>query len=231
MNFMSLEDFLNILKFLKNFGQVYTRDNYVVFFGNNNFNPDIISNTNIMSFFVNQVHGKNIVVADKKKRLADGHFSNISNQLLYIRTADCMPAFYYNNGQIVALHIGWRGLEQKILSSSVKLNSIKKGCELFIGPHIKMNSFDLDHVNTKSLLNSHNLKIDEALDKKIIKPSPNKASHYLVSLSAILKEEAMSVGFTKFTESPVNTFTSIDHFSFRRNRHELSRNYSFIIKS
>lgn len=90
-----------------------------------------------------QVHGNKITGADNPGPLDDfdGLFAG-ERSILAIRTADCLPVFFYASGigVILALHAGWRGLVGGIIKEALKKIFDMKALpgEIFvaIGPHI-----------------------------------------------------------------------------------------------
>ena len=48
---------------------------------------------------------------------ADGIFTNKKNELISIKTADCLPIILWKNGECAALHAGWRGLYSGIIEN------------------------------------------------------------------------------------------------------------------
>ena len=78
--------------------------------------------------WVNQIHGKEIVVSDgnAKNKLAnaDGIITKVPNNPIGIFTADCTPIILFGSNFAAAVHSGWRGTKQNIASSAVnKLKS------------------------------------------------------------------------------------------------------------
>ncbi len=68
-----------------------------------------------------QVHGIRIKQPDEEGE-ADGFYTNQKNIPLMIRTADCQAALFYEpEKQVLAVvHAGWRGLDQKIYSHTIR---------------------------------------------------------------------------------------------------------------
>lgn len=142
-----------------------------------------------------------------------------------------MPVFFKDQERVVAMHIGWRGLQQKILSKYVKTLALGDQFEtLYIGPHIKKNSFELDKMNAETLLKSHDLSLNMATQNQICSLSIRRKDHFKVSLAKLLDREATNLGFQKTVQSLTDTYQSPHHYSYRRNTQQTQRNYSYIIK-
>ncbi len=226
----SLSTFDKIADQLARYGQVYSSKTSLIFFGQSNFGQNEMMTQFKKVSLLNQVHGIHIIKDPSQVDVADGQYSEESQKALVIKTADCMPVFIEDSHQIIALHIGWRALMQKFLSASSQIIKSPSKARLWIGPHIQQSHFALDEISTEKLLDPHNLKINQALEQGIIKESTHQKNHFLVSLSRILLKEAHPLGLKNIEVSKVNTFTSFQHYSHRRNRHQVKRNLSFIVK-
>lgn len=224
------EGFLSSFDFLKNKGEWREYKGARVFFGNHLLSRSDLDKSPINIYDLKQVHGNTIVPSSKKSEEADGHYTDEQAKALIIRTADCMPVFVVSPKRIIALHIGWRGLVKRILSKAESLIRNKKATALFVGPHIRQQSFGLDEKNCAFLLDQHSISFKDAELRQIAIPSFQQKDHYLIDLSQILKLEAEKLGIGHIEISPVDTFTSPQHFSYRRNRFHANRNHSFIVR-
>ena len=93
--------------------------------------------------YVRQVHG-NDIVEDRDARPtkpADGIYSHDLNDPLAVQTADCMPVAVIGSKGIALLHIGWRGLKDRIVKNP-SLEDIAPHT-FFIGPHISNRAFEI----------------------------------------------------------------------------------------
>jgi hypothetical protein len=98
---------------------------------------------------VKQVHGSTIVVAERPdpellEAPADGLITKTPGLVLGIRTADCVPVFFWDPFQKVAgiAHGGWKGVKDGIIAQMLKI--FEKGCgakmgdlRVAIGPSIR----------------------------------------------------------------------------------------------
>ena len=100
--------------------------------------------------------------------------------------------------------------------------------QMWIGPHIKQRSFQVDLKITKDILSKNDLSFKQALSKNWIQPSFEQTQHYFIDLQSILCHKALKMGVEQIYASPINTMTSATHYSHRRNRHRIGTNYSFI---
>ena len=98
---------------------------------------------------VKQVHGSAIVVAERPdpsllETPADGLITKVSGLVLGIRTADCVPVFFWDPVQKVAgiAHGGWKGVKEGIIARMLKIFEKKCGTKMenlriAIGPSIR----------------------------------------------------------------------------------------------
>ena len=98
---------------------------------------------------VKQVHGSAIVVAERPdpellETPADGLITKVPGLVLGIRTADCIPVFFWDPVQKVAgiAHGGWKGVKDGIIAQMLKI--FEKSCgtkmgdlHVAIGPSIR----------------------------------------------------------------------------------------------
>ena len=98
---------------------------------------------------VKQVHGSAIVVAERPDPLlleapADGLITKTPGLVLGIRTADCVPVFFWDPVQKAAgiAHGGWKGVKDGIIAQMLKIFEKKCGTKMgdlqvAIGPSIR----------------------------------------------------------------------------------------------
>lgn len=82
-----------------------------------------INNYNILLPF--QTHSCNIINTNKNKtelNCFDGLISNNLNEIIAVKTADCVPILLYDfeNKSFAAVHSGWKGTVQHIVTQAVK---------------------------------------------------------------------------------------------------------------
>lgn len=227
-----------MLNELKDKGELIRFGIAAVFFGNRRFTPVDYKELKTAFCELKQVHGDKVLPAQTTKQVGDGQFTTDKNTALVIRTADCMPVFMTDKTcrLIMGLHIGWRGLDQKILSGGVdifkeKYNLMANELYCWVGPHIHQKSYCLPDQAVKGLLHNHHIPFATAIDQEIIKPSHQRFNQWNINLSSILRKEAHGLGIKNFHDYTIDTFTSIDHYSHRRYGFRQGLNYSFILKS
>ncbi len=98
---------------------------------------------------VKQVHGSTIVVAERPdaellETPADGLITKVPGLVLGMRTADCVPVFFWDPVQKVAgiAHGGWKGVKDGIIAQMLKIFEKRCGTKMgdlrvAIGPSIR----------------------------------------------------------------------------------------------
>jgi len=84
-----------------------------------------------------QVHSATVIDANQfvPGQEGDASFSNSSQHLLSVLTADCIPIlFYHPDGVIASTHAGWRGLLNNIIPATLK--AIPSNPVAVLGPAI-----------------------------------------------------------------------------------------------
>jgi YfiH family protein len=179
---------------------------------------------------VRQTHGKRVVHTSLHSidfaQEADAHYTSEKNLGLCISTADCIPALIYHENPrwIAAIHAGWRGVENQILKATVqqllRLNCRPEDMKILVGAHIQKQSFEVEaDVKDKLIKISKPEFADQISDQK-----------YLVDLHRIFEFQMKSLGINlnNVTWEKIDTVTSPEHHSFRRDKENSGRMLSFI---
>ena len=122
---MKEEQTIKNFELLKKKGQplAYTKkiDHHLIVFGTRFLEQKMLKELfpEFQFYFLKQVHGNRVVPAHSLSPTADGHFTSQKNQALCLRTADCLPVFIIRGENVFALHIGWRGIHNKILDKAL----------------------------------------------------------------------------------------------------------------
>lgn len=213
-------------------GFVKEQDGYLLFFGKTSATLDQITQAYPKISFrsVHQKHTDICVLStpDSQEIIADAHFTNEDHVGLIIKTADCMPILAYDKNKklILAVHAGWRGVENQITSKScfsTKLQSIN----IFFGPHILQKNFEVD-ADVKEQLQNTYLRHSVNPDVNVIMPKLDK---FYIDLKAIVKTQIQSLSVPFFLhELTIDTVSDLRFHSYRRDKHNSGRNLSFIAR-
>ena len=205
-------------------GICYSNDSIVVFFGKKNCDLNQLQKLFPTFQFrgVKQTHSNHFIqsVPDSGSIEADAHWTTEKNTALLIKTADCLPimVFEESSRKIAAIHAGWRGVAGRITPQILNTFSL---IDLFIGPHILQKSFEVkedakallaasvSNLDSKNYINlsSQQIKID--LEKIVV----HQIGHHRI-------KNTYSLG--------IDTKTTPDFHSYRRDQQDAGRNLSFI---
>lgn len=197
---------------------------YQIFFGNKNADIKIIKEAfPIFEFyFLNQTHSSIILPASKESQTGDGHYSSEANNALCIKTADCLPVFIITAKVFFAIHAGWKGIENNIISKAGEITQFNDRSIAIAGPHIQQESFEVDEDVYKRLL------LGNESIKNLYFEKNNK---YHINLNLIAEKQFVDLGISpnNIAISTDDTFTNKAYNSFREDK-SCGRNISFITK-
>jgi polyphenol oxidase len=172
---------------------------------------------------------------------ADAHFTRESNLALLIKSADCVPVLIACDSAeqepaVCAIHAGWRGVNSDIVTKSVRV-LLENGyaptrMQVAIGPHIRQKSFDVGLDVAKELKETA-LRAGLRDLSKIIIPDIDDPAKRRIDLEAIVRAQLKSFQIPDSaidTVGEIDTRTSLEWSSFRRNGASAGRNLSFIAK-
>ena len=169
-------------------------------------------------FTIRQSITNTAVVADSPSWFvigADGAVTDNPNILLGIKTADCAPVLLadYQNGVIGAAHAGWRGacggIIENVVALMEKLGAKRKNIAAAVGPCMQQKSFQVREDMRAVFLNQ------TADNGKYFKQETSVT--YLFDLSGYVEDMLHSAGVENIENSGIDTYSSPDYFSYRRN--------------
>jgi YfiH family protein len=152
---------------------------------------------------MHQVHGDQVVVVDAntKTPTADALVTSNKEIALAVRVADCLPLLMYSENVVAAVHVGRKGLVNKVAVNAV--NQMRKlGAEEIqgvVGPHICGNCYEVGPELYEQVSADH--------------PATAKKSNHL-NLYAGLVEQLVGVSLTNLN---LCTKELPDYFSYRGN--------------
>ncbi len=183
---------------------------------------------------LNQVHSNivhKVAKIPKKKLIGDSLITNKKGLALGILTADCAPVFIYDpvNNLISALHAGWKGAYQKIISTTLKKFKSKgsnfKDLIAVIGPCISKTSYEV----RKDFLNKFVKR--EKSNKNFFYKKKNKI---YFSLSDYIKKDLLKYGVKNIEIIRKDTYLRSNNFfsarrSIKNKLDDYGRNISIIM--
>ncbi|MBY0314388.1 MAG: polyphenol oxidase family protein [Bdellovibrionales bacterium] len=205
-----------------------------------------------------QVHGDQLVYASPSQiSVADAHWSQEKDHLLIIKTADCQPILMLDSttGAFAAIHAGWRGVEQEVtLKTLRRLSWNPSGIYVFVGPHILMQSFEVQEDVARSLLSSNSIpnsifqmqtdfsnlfeefQLTTKYQESLLIHKKNDKYHINLYLMTLWQLFRFGIRPEQVKLLERNTMTDDRYWSYRRDKNKERRdgglrNYSFIYYS
>lgn len=156
--------------------------------------------------FMDQIHSDKIsIITHKAQNLApcDGIITNLSNLMLCVMVADCMPVLVFDEklSVIGAIHAGKAGIYKRIVSKALlKMREIYDSnfadISLFVGAHIQKSCYELKNENFGEF--------------------KHFANNNYFDLSGALKAEISSFNLKKVEISQTCSHCDKNYFSYRR---------------
>jgi YfiH family protein len=220
-------------------GHIVEQTGVTVFFGNKR-----ATHENVAASFpeyglviLNQTHSDKVVESISSAQSVDGdaHFSRTTKLALCIRTADCVPVMIHDaeSGLIAAVHAGWRGIENEIIRKVCVLlkqqGATLSSARAWIGPHIHSASFEVGKDVAVKLESRFQSVQSHSSAKSALVPHEDPLKSR-VNLLVIARAQLVAHGIEedRMTVLSVDTVTSNDHASFRRDKEQAGRQLSFI---
>tara|TARA_B100000131_G_C17812603_1_gene490289 strand:- start:75 stop:653 length:579 start_codon:yes stop_codon:yes gene_type:complete len=160
--------------------------------------------------FMEQSHSDIFIEVDKPgKYKADALITRNKRLALVVLTADCLPVLISDDEKIGVIHIGWKGLENRIFYKTISNFNLEK-LKVSIGPHAQKCCYE----------------VKEDLESKFRKYCLKKENKIYLDLSKDIKEFC---GDNKI-DIEISTICTIEnqkYNSYRRNKTE-NRQRSFL---
>ncbi|OUR96236.1 hypothetical protein A9Q84_07715 [Halobacteriovorax marinus] len=104
--------------------------------------------------YLSQTHSNIVLKADKSSigQVGDGIVSD--HFPLAVKTADCIPIVLIGASEFSIIHAGWQGLKKEILSN--QLIRDLSPTFAFIGPHIRVENYEVQQEFTENFPKSNN---------------------------------------------------------------------------
>lgn len=147
--------------------------------------------------------------------LADGFATNIANQYLLIRTADCYPVLLYekNAKAVAAVHSGREGSRRNIIGKAVQILVEHFGCDpanivAYVGAGICEDHYQVSEEAYKAFM--------ESLSAENFNVCTDK--HRCLNLRAIIFQQLIRAGlkFINIENVQICSYEHPDYFSYRR---------------
>lgn len=157
---------------------------------------------------------------------ADASYTALPEHVCIVQTADCLPVLIVDSSgqQVAAIHAGWRGLADAIISKTVhRLDANPEQLHVWMGPAISQTHFEVGP-EVKQAFESLN-----AANQQAFKASVN-AGKYMADIFALARNELVNLGVSYISGGGVCTFSNPQaYYSYRRDG-VTGRQASFIWK-
>lgn len=225
---MSSSPFKPLLFQGQNHGFFFENEHAYFVFGNGSLNREKLNDVfpQAQFCFLKQVHGRQVVRASAENSVeADGHVTDQHRLALVSITADCVPILLQNHHEVGALHAGWRGVAQNIVSASK--GAFKNPPHIAaIGPHIRQQSFEVGLDVVDQLLKA--LPVG-APPSPLIKDHSDPNKKYFNLLDLVKAQLYESFPEIAIIDTGEDTVTNLAFHSFRRGKDKAQRQYSFVM--
>lgn len=182
--------------------------------------------TPIVSLY--QIHSADVVTVDddwgNDRPKADAMVTKHSGLILGILTADCTPVIFADekHGIIGAAHAGWKGALGGVLENTIcameALGATRETIHAAVGPTIHQPSYE---VGTD--FRSRFLNVDSSFGQFF--SSGQDADHLQFNLPGFVNSQLKRSSIKSIWHANVDTYTSDNHFSYRRTTHKNEPDY------
>jgi polyphenol oxidase len=176
------------------------------------------------AYHVKQVHGDRLInisdinINDQNKPEADGIFAlATANTSLWTCSADCVPALIGDRklGMVAAVHAGWRGTAQGILTKAIALfqahGSDLVDLVIALGPAISGESYQVQSTVAEQVTSTIQTKVGVQPD--------SVPDHVRLDIRLVQHQQLIEIGLdpSQIAIAPYCTFQTPDlFFSYRR---------------
>jgi YfiH family protein len=159
-----------------------------------------------------QIHSTNVKIVDEKNLSSlntDGIFTMNKDICLKVKTADCLPIFFYNESPFIigAVHAGWKVLKEGIIKNahSALRYSIQdiSSVQIFIGPSISKKNYEVQ---------------DEFIDYFGSKFITSRNGKLFLDLKAVAVSQLKSLGISNVNDAAECTYENEYYHSYRRDK-------------
>lgn len=178
--------------------------------------------------WVKQIHGAGVVVVDedfindKHLKEADALVSNLTDVLIAVRTADCLPVFVWDPAHktMAVIHAGWKSTYKEIIPRTLEVmvgryQSDYEDLKIAFGPAIRSCCY----------------QVSEEFKNYFPNAVSHKDGQLFMDLVKANDDQLMSLGINRehVYDSRVCTMCDPGYFSFRRDANQAGRMISAMI--
>ncbi|MBN1378438.1 MAG: peptidoglycan editing factor PgeF [Gammaproteobacteria bacterium] len=166
--------------------------------------------------WLQQVHGCNVLQLDEpilQPVQADASFTRLKGLVCVVLTADCLPVLLCDQDgrAVAAVHAGWRGLQQNIITATVqRMDIVPANLIAWLGPAISAAVYEVDEAVYKQFA-------DQGHEPAF---SPSRPGHWYLDMVAIARQQLHSLGVQRLFGGEFCTHQQEElFFSYRRDAH------------
>ena len=167
--------------------------------------------------WLHQTHSNRVVQigAPASPRNADAAYTNRTNTVCTVLTADCVPILLCNRAgtEIAAIHAGWRGLCANIINNTVDcFTAAREQLIAWIGPHISPDCYEVHADVRNPCIDSLSATVADAFKQK-------SGDSWLANLELMARIALLKAGIAEVHASDVCTYQNREYFySYRREK-------------
>jgi len=171
--------------------------------------------------WLQQIHGvESVRVSEAKESIeADGLFTQASDLVCCVMTADCLPIFFAakNGCEVAVAHAGWRGLAGGIVENTVSQFSVPTiDISAWLGPAIGPCHFEVGSEVRDVFLSQVSNPNNKLLLEQCFSPVENSPK-LMADLVAVARLKLAALGITDVSGGDYCTYCNEeDFFSYRR---------------
>ena len=177
-------------------------------------------------FWLNQTHSTTLLNLPEEANLrsADGSYTRALNWPCVVMTADCLPILFCNTSgtQVAAVHAGWQGLSNGIVSKAVATFADPASILVWMGPAIGPDAFEVG----PDVLAAFD--IDPSHVPQEFTPVNTKPNKWMGNLYALARKELAGLGVTQVFGGEHCTLSDAEHFYSHRRDPQSGRMASLI---
>lgn len=190
-----------------------------------------------------QVHGVALIAAsnittpgatDATRPEGDGLFSTRPGTIVGVRTADCLPVLFGAEEGVIAVHAGWRGLQQGILLRTIaelkRLRADLAAVEVALGPSILPSQFEIGPEVLQAFSKSPHSLSPAAFAHCFMKGHDDR---WHMDLQSFALQQLVSQGIVPERIQVIRSCTFTEKnlwFSFRREKQRTGSNWSWVVR-
>lgn len=197
----------------------------------------IVAGQNYAVAYLNQTHSVQVItITDPQQDLtveADAAVTRLRGLALAVKTADCAPVLLWDEqaGVIAAVHSGWQGTLDNIITPSVQAmiaqGADPKRIQGQIGPCLQQSNFAVGPDLYKQFIEA------TPAYEPFFKTSETESGKYLLDNTGLIQWQLAQCGVTQISADQTCTIAQSDHYYSYRSRHsdpahDTMRNVSMI---